>query len=764
MPIRFLHHCTVRFACLILLSLFVIAPAVNAQSGGEPIVTTDLLRLRTVDDIVVSRDGTKAVFTVRSIETGDGNEKDRPSYRYRTHLWMLDLSAPDTTPRQISFGARNDGSPAISPDGRTLAFVRRGEGESARSQVWLLPLAGGGEARPITDFDRGAGNPIWAPDGLRLLVSSSLEPGDLDGAPSWPQERPNRAWNDTAATENVTPSPAGTRAEIRAWLERNASASDPTVTTRLSFQDEQSLSGPMTFRHLFLVDTRVTEAVSRDKAARVTNGFYDHGDPAFMPDGDRIVYVKRKQLDQHPDRVLENDLWMIRTDGSNDQRLISYEGWTLSSPRPSLDGSVVAFLGRRSDEPMFREARLGLASTRVDREPAQPIWLTESLDQPVRSFEWMTARGSIVFSSARHGAFPLMSISPTQLEPTTLVPEAGGAPTGVHAFGVGGGAIVYSETSVRHPARLMVRTQQGTRIAMDLNPWVASKTLSEPESGWIDRPDGTRVQYWIMPPTNVTAGTRYPLVLEIHGGPTAMWGPGEATMWHEFQLLCAWGYGVVYCNPRGSGGYGYNFQRANYQNWGAGPAGDCLAAVDRALTKEWVDPDRLVVTGGSYAGYLTAWIIGHDQRFKAAVAQRGVYDLSTFFGEGNAWRLVEWAFGGFPWESNIRPILQRESPFTLVLRMRTPLLIMHASQDLRTGVSQSEMLYRALKVLNRPVEYVRYPNAGHDLSRSGDPLQRMDRLNRIIEFFERHIRNDRPAPTISASSPTTENANSNSSD
>jgi dipeptidyl aminopeptidase/acylaminoacyl peptidase len=164
--------------------------------------------------------------------------------------------------------------------------------------------------------------------------------------------------------------------------------------------------------------------------------------------------------------------------------------------------------------------------------------------------------------------------------------------------------------------------------------------------------------------------------------------------------------------------------------------------------KEWADPERLVVTGGSYAGYLTAWIVAHDHRFKAAVAQRGVYDLDTFFGEGNAWRLVREAFGGNPYESRVKEIIQRNSPFTHVMKIRTPLLIMHSSNDLRTGVSQSEMLYRALKELNKDVEYVRYPNSGHDLSRTGDPRQRMDRLNRIIEFFERYIDNPRAMPTV----------------
>jgi dipeptidyl aminopeptidase/acylaminoacyl peptidase len=269
----------------------------------------------------------------------------------------------------------------------------------------------------------------------------------------------------------------------------------------------------------------------------------------------------------------------------------------------------------------------------------------------------------------------------------------------------------------------------------------------------VKRPDGTEIEYWIMPPTQRVDGTKYPLVLEIHGGPSSMWGPGEFTMWHEFQLLCAWGYGVVYANPRGSDGYGATLRAANYQDWGEGPAGDVLAATDEALALDWVDPNRLVVTGGSYGGYLVAWIVGHDRRFKAAVAQRGVYDLRTFFGEGNAWRLVPWAMGGYPWDARVAPVLERESPFTAVSRIRTPLLIMHASEDLRTGVSQSEMLYRALKVLERNVEYVRYPDAGHDLSRGGDPRQRMDRLNRIIEFFDRHTDNAAPAPRRAAARP-----------
>ena len=245
-----------------------------------------------------------------------------------------------------------------------------------------------------------------------------------------------------------------------------------------------------------------------------------------------------------------------------------------------------------------------------------------------------------------------------------------------------------------------------------------------------------------MKPVPFDAAKKYPLLLEIHGGPTAMWGPGEESMWFEFQYFAAQGYAIVFANPRGSGGYGYDFQRANYQDWGAGPAADILAATDLAAHQPFVDAKRQVITGGSYGGYMVAWIIGHDQRFAAAVAQRGVYDLLTFFGEGNAWRLVPRYFGGYPWQPETRRILERESPLTYVEAIKTPLLIQHGDNDRRTGFVQSEMLLRSLKVMGRDVEAVRYPRASHEMSRSGEPKQRLDSLVRYEEFFRRYVGNN----------------------
>lgn len=732
--------------------LFVFVVAATCRAELQPIVTTDLLRLRTVSSIDVAPDGSRAVFAVRAIATEppahngpDGNAgAARPVYGYRSHLFLLDLLNAHAAPRQLTFGDRLDRRPRFSPDGRRISFIRGDEENNGGSQVWVMP-ADGGEARQLTSFEHGVtgGSGQWSPDGSLILVRSMVPMDELEGTPPYPSERPKRQWRDAGPAEGVTPGPDGSRADIRAWLAENAGEQDPAVITRLEFQNEHELAGPPRFGHLFTVPSDDPDAA----ATRITDGFYDHGQAAFMPDGRSIVYAANKTPGAHPDRLLGTDIWRISLDGTGDRRLLWMEGWTLEDPQPSKDGSLIAFAATQLDEPAFRQRRLGLGSA-DGVGGGEPIVLTpaQTLDASVFDFQWSPDQTAVLFTTGLHGAFPLMTISPGLLEPATLVEQYDGQPAGVQVFDAAAGEIVYAVTTPAHPCALMVRDSRGERMAYDLNAWVAGKLLSMPHEGWIARPDGTRVQYWVMEPTGRQPRAEYPLALEIHGGPSAMWGPGELSMWHEFQLLCSWGYGVAYCNPRGSGGYGYRFQRGNYQDWGDGPAGDVLGVLDKVVLEDWVDEDRMVVTGGSYAGYLTAWIVAHDHRFKAAVAQRGVYDLATFFGEGNAWRLVEWSMGGFPYDARYRAIIDRNSPITYAGNIRTPLLIMHGSSDLRTGVSQSEMLFRSLKALDRPVEYVRYPDAGHDLSRSGEPGQRLDRLDRIIEFFERYVDNPRPAP------------------
>jgi dipeptidyl aminopeptidase/acylaminoacyl peptidase len=312
---------------------------------------------------------------------------------------------------------------------------------------------------------------------------------------------------------------------------------------------------------------------------------------------------------------------------------------------------------------------------------------------------------------------------------------------GITSFAIGANKVLFSRTQVTNPSELYMTDAalKNEKQLSDFNSWVKTKKLSLPEKKTFTNDKGLTIEYWIMKPAQYKEGEKYPLLLEIHGGPTAMWGPGESSMWHEYQYFCSKGYGVVYSNPRGSGGYGVDFMRSNIKDWGAGPASDVLTALDKTVAEGWADANKLLITGGSYAGYLTAWIISHDNRFKAACSQRGVYDLPTFFGEGNAWRLVPEYFGGFPWEPEAKKVLVRESPITYVHNITTPYIIFHGANDRRTGVVQGEMMFRSLKILKRPVEYVVHPGATHEITRSGDNRQRIDQMLRTYEFFERWI-------------------------
>uniref|UniRef100_Q01Q22 Peptidase S9, prolyl oligopeptidase active site domain protein n=1 Tax=Solibacter usitatus (strain Ellin6076) TaxID=234267 RepID=Q01Q22_SOLUE len=736
------------------LGLPVLAMLASA-AGKQPITGADVLKIRNVASVAVASDGSFAVYGVQSIHVEPAaDSKAEPAYRYRTNLWRIDLNNPNARPEQLTFGDRADSSPAISPDNRTLAFVRTDTptGVAARPhpQVWLLPLHGPGEAQVITKLENGAAAPVWRPDGKALLVTAQIPISKLEGKPHFDLESPSRDWFDydrpaPGSKNEIDARPDGDRRALRNWLARNASKDNPTVIDRINFLGEQDLVHEMEIAELYTID------LERDnKATAITRDFYNHSAAQYSPDGRTIVFTSTPAVADHPDRLRRSAVWTMTADGANPHVLLERKDYSFSNPRFTSDGAALVIAGSQTDEPTYRQAHLA----RFDFKDQKLTWLTDKWDSSARAGK-VSADGGVLFATPWQGGEPLLRVSAKGGDVTKLVE----GPTGVGAFDEGGGRIVYALISVPDPNELWVREKNGkSRQLTDLNAWVKEKDLVIPEEHWLTRPDGLKVQYWVMNPTHAEAGKRYPWVVEMHGGPSAMWGPGEFSMWWEFQLFCSWGYGVVYANPRGSGGYGYEFQRANFKDWGKSPMNDVLAALeDTEQHNSMVDKDRLFLTGGSYAGYLTAWMIGHDQRFKAASAQRGVYDLSTFYGEANAWSLVPEEFGGYPWEPEIRKLLDEESPITYVNNIRTPFLIIHGSQDFRTGFAQSEMLFRSLKQLNRPVEYVRYPAIGHELTRSGPPLQRMDHMLRIIEFFERYAKNDRPAPTEqkeSAATPT----------
>lgn len=733
----------------------VLSAAGPAKADAANLITAaDLFNLRQLESPALSPDGQWVVYVVRSIEPkpaapAEAAAKDgaKDDWTYRTQLWLAAMDG-STPPRQLTFSHADNSSPAWSPQGDRLAFVRAIEKE--KPQLYLLALAGG-EAQPLTKLETGATNPRWSPDGKKILFSSSLsyaqvrdalEKTNRESAPAWSPEKPGRKPNDTAnwnfkpagkdkAKEAGKPDakPDGTLQEIREWLARNEADANPRVTDRLNFLAEGDLALEPNFTQFYTVEAR-----EGAEPAGVTLGYEGLANADWAADGKSLVCTGPRKPDGHPDRDRFSSLYQVDARTGIAKVLLAEGGVNYGAPVSAPDGKWVAFTLTTGGSFSFEQAVVAV----LPAGGGEVKLLTPKLDRSATQLKWSPDSRFIYFTTPANGGFPLYRV-PVE---GGAVEKLTGSESGVRDYDVAGPALAYVLTRANNPAELFAATPDA-KVARELtthnSSWLQGKKLSAYEPRSLMTKEGLSVDYWTLKPANFDAAKKYPLLVNIHGGPTAMWGPGELTMWHEFQFYAARGYTVMFCNPRGSGGYGRDFQHANFKDWGYGPASDILAAASLAAKAPYVDASRQVVTGGSYGGYMVAWIVSHDHRFKAAVAQRGVYDLATFYGEGNAWFLVPLYWGGYPWEKEARVALDRDSPLTYVAGITTPLLIQHGDVDFRTGFVQSQILYKSLKQLGRPVEYVRYPRATHELSRSGEPKQRLDTLVRYEEFFRRYI-------------------------
>jgi len=718
-------------------------------------------------------------------------------------------------PYQLTDTPRGATDPQWGPNGRRLLFA------ASVPRLHVAREMAEGTSFPEERPGRTASDTLAPPSfELRVVLRDSLTLDPLDTLAVEDTSLATLADSLGALRDTVRqeipdahpPSPDGTLLQIRKWLGERRVAEDPKVITRLDFQGERALNPDVAFRHLFVVDVPagvLSGSPPRPEPRPLTSGYRSFGGADWLPSGTQVVVSGSPDAPVHPDRVRQRDLYVAEVPGPGEapsvRRLLRLERHALSDPQVSEDGTTVAFLARSLDQSGYAQSEVGLFT--LDGR-SKPQIITSDFDRSASQIRWSPDGWYLYTVTASEGAFPLMRFAPFARSDTSSAEDSApqsfappvetstdvfaldstmvapvepevltDATRGIRSYDATDATLVYAATSVGNPFELYTSTVGATgerRLSSHNASWLADKTLASHEP--IDVvSDSVAIDAWVIRPPGLRTGQQAPLLVEMHGGPSAMWGPGEATMWHEFQLLAARGFAIVYSNPRGSGGYGTAFRTANFQDWGNEPMQDVLAAADVAAELPWTDASRQVLTGGSYAGYLTAWMVSQTDRFEAAVAQRGVYDLAVFFGEGNAWRLVPTHFGGYPWEGTFpsalgdtaavdssyfadgrtpgvgvdslvvdslrlppRDALLRNSPQTYVRDIRTPLLIMHADDDLRTGVIQSELLYRSLKVLDRPVEYVRYPNAGHDLSRTGDPLHRIDRLLRIYEFLARY--------------------------
>ncbi|MGW7161106.1 S9 family peptidase [Paenibacillus taichungensis] len=660
------------------------------------ITSEDLFQITWVNDPTPSPQGGQLVYVSRKTnEARDG---------YSSHLRLLNLE--NQKERPFTSGDK-DHAPAWSPDGSQLAFLREHEG---KTQVWLI-ASDGGEAQQISHLKHGVSSLLWSPDGLNLLVKSSVDMSEKDE-------------DETEDIDKKMP--------------------QELVVDRIRMKSDSSGLWNGRRTHLFRVSIEGGEAIP------VTTGHYDVGDYAWSPDGESIAWIAQfpEEGEEHNDYTLTNHVYRAKADGSDVQQLTP-EGYSFGRLTYAPDGQSFALLA--SDRSYGNATLVKLYTLPISG--GQPVCLSKDWDVQINHSLVGDMRSHLtntgpVFSRDGSSILCLATIEGS-------VRIARFARDGSHAEYIlpdekefyqfaelENGQIVAAVADVLSPGDLFLYTQPDKVGAEPIqlthsNPQLDEEIqLSTPETFWFDSTDGLRLQGWMLKPAGMVEGVKVPTILEIHGGPHMMYG---FTFMHEFQILAAQGYAVVYINPRGGLGYGQQFVNACRGDYGGGDYRDLMEAMDYALSRyPFIDESRLGVTGGSYGGFMTNWIVGHTDRFKAAVTQRSISNWLSFYGVSDiGFFFTEDQIGGNAWDDTEK--LWKHSPLAYVGNVSTPLLILHGEQDLRCPIEQAEQLYVALKRRKQTTRFVRFPGANHELSRGGHPHLRVRRLEHIAGWFNEHL-------------------------
>jgi len=666
----------------------------------RPVRAEDLYDLEEIRDARVSPDGALVVF-VSERAARDRNAID-------ADLWLAKTAAQGL-PRRLTASPAGDHSPRWTPDGRRIVFV---SGRSGKDQVYVLSLEGG-EAIPVTSLPGGARSPVPSPaDGSRVAFLGRVEP---------PPDGTGRERRHLGAQGEKSPG-WGPGVEVTVDPEGREWAQDVRRIDRLVYRrDERFLDGSR--RHLFVVP------IDGGDAVRLTEGDFDVDSFAWSPDGASLVFTANRR--GNPDLDRNDDLWVVSVAGGEPRLLTPNQGPDLD-PTWSPDGKWIAYLGT----PAVSDLKAKIEVWVVPADGGEPRSLTSGFDRIARAPEFSPDSASVLFLAADQGSVHLYS-----------VPLAGGEVTKVVAgdrevfdFALSrrdGSTIAFAASDPMRPSEVYVASRDGSgeRKITDRNRAFLSKVvLSKPEAIRVPGPGGGEVHGWVLRPPNFDPARRHPMVLWVHGGPYSAFGNGFSL---DFQVLAARGFVVLTANPRLSIGYGEAWRRAANGEWGAPVLDDLHAALAHVVSLGYVDESRLGIGGGSFGGYMAAWAIGRTNRFRAAVVERCVSDLVSFWGTTDVPWFPEWEFGGLPWDNLDR--FRNSSPFTFLGKAETPTLVIAAEEDTRTPPSQSEMVFAALARRGVPAELVLYPREGHGLARRGEPAHRVDRLHRIARWFERHL-------------------------
>ncbi|HKS25633.1 MAG TPA: S9 family peptidase [Thermoanaerobaculia bacterium] len=683
--------------------LLVILLLVATSAFARNITEKDLFKFVWVADPQLSPDGSQIAFVRVTV-----NEKKD---RYDTELWLMPAT-PGAAARRLTNGP-SDSSPRWSHDGKTLAFLRTPP-EGKTTQIYLL-RSDGGEPQALTSFARSISSIDWSPTDNALAFTASTKPEDLEKKKDGDDEH----------------------------------VSDVRVINQAIYRfNGRGYNDATRHSHVWTV------AASEDaKPKQLTNGEFDEADVTWAPDGSRLYFTSTRVREPYYDERA-NALYSVPVGGGDAVKVVDAE-INVNSYAVSPDGKWIAFSGTPA-KPVLSHSQSDLYV--VSSTPgAAPKNLTTAFDNDVMSGvggDQRAPRGgrgahptwsgnAVVITVAEEGRVNLKRVDAA----TGRIEAWTNGKQDIQSFDMAGGKTVALLSTPTMIGDLFLVGADGafTRLTNVNQKLFGEVTLTEPDELWLTSFDGKKIETWVQKPPDFDPAKKYPLLLNIHGGPHSAYG---YTFDHEFQWMAAKGYVVVYPNPRGSTSYGQEFANVIQYHYPGDDYKDLMASVDAVIAKGSIDTKKLCVTGGSGGGLLTNWVITQTDRFVAAAAQRDIADWATFWYTADFTLFQPTWFHKAPFED--AEDFRARSPITYIDRVKTPLMLIEGEADYRTPpAAGGEMMFRALKYRHIPTVMVRFPDESHELSRSGKPWHRVERLQHIVGWFDQWAMG-KPSPQYEA--------------
>ncbi len=707
------------------------------------ITEKDLFDFVWIGDPQVSPDGSRVAFVRVTV-----NEKKEG---YNTSIWSVPVAGGEE-PHQLTKGD-HDSAPRWSPDGKFLLFLRATEknGKPEPPQLAILPIAGG-DSFVFTDLPRGAENSSWVPDGKTIAFASGTNAEDLA------KQKKKKSKEGELKKAGSGNAPAGQESPTPDADERE---SDVRVISRAIYrQDNEGYIDPKHPTHIWLV-AAPHSADQKVKPRQLTTGRFDEENAIWSRDGSQIYFTSNR-IDEPYYELPRTDLYSVAAAGGKPVKITTIDldsGFGPAGGALSLspDGKQVAF-SAATTHPInsYTQPDLWVLDLLPDAKPRN---LTANFDFDVPGFviadsapPRASGRNAPIWTADGKGLIAVYTKEGKANLALFDVPVAGGTDsgrTGVHDLTSGNQGVMSFRASP-DASKLIYVVSTPTRIndlfAVDrtagdatpkqlthVNDELFSKlNLTEPEEIWYDSFDGKHIEAWLQKPPNFDPHKKYPLILNIHGGPHVAYGH---IFDHEFQWMAAKGYMVLYPNPRGSTSYGQEFGNIIQYHYPGDDYKDLMAGVDETIKRGYIDNKKLGVTGGSGGGLLTNWVVGQTNRFAAAVAQRDIASWEDWWYSGDFTLFQPTWFKEPPFEDPQE--YRARSPISYIKNVTTPMMFILGESDYRTPTGAGgEEMFRALKFLKIPTVMVRFPNESHELSRSGQPWHRVERLQHIVGWFD----------------------------